>query len=179
MKAGAVATHDSATAPVVVTSLPRVRLVQLSAAVGALVDDHAVVLRRLFAELEEHLRAAGLEAAGSRISYFLPGVREVHAGVAEDAAVPDGVEEAYLAGAPAAVRLRVIGAGENSEADMRTAAWWLLDNGFRYDYEVPARQVHLEHQPEEPAAEVLELQLPITSQPLPDEESLDATAQQD
>ena len=164
-EAGAVATHDPATLPFTIRSLEPVRLAQLSAVTRVDAEGPGPV-DGLLAHLARRLRAAGVELAGPPVVHSLPlggGGLAVRAGVvvADGAALPEGVEEARLAAVPVAACLVVAGAVEDADADMRTLAWWLHDNGYRHDHDAPAREVHLGPPSHDPARPVVELQMSI------------------
>ncbi|SDQ70024.1 MerR family transcriptional regulator [Quadrisphaera sp. DSM 44207] len=170
LEAGAVSTHDTAAPRFTLRSLEPVRLAQLTAAVPSSALAGSGPVDRLFAELDQRLQEAGVEPAGPRVVHhgrLGKGVVEVHAGVvvAEEAALPAGVEEARLPGIATAACLVVTGAVEDADADARTLAWWMHDNGYRYSVDEPAREVYLEHRPEDPARTVVELQMGISPVP--------------
>lgn len=161
---GATSTHDPARPPFEIRALAPVRLARLSAVTD--LADAGTPVPDLLARLEQRLARAGVTPTGPRTSYrqaLGDGRLEVHAGVvvAEDADLPADVEEARLPAVPAAACLVVTGAVEDADADSRTLAWWLHDNGHRYRLDEPAREVHLEHSPDDPTRSVVELQMPI------------------
>lgn len=143
---GATSTHDRAHPPFTIRTLEPVRLAELTAVAD--LADAGTLVPGLLARLDRHLADAGVAATGPRTSYQRPlgGRRvQVHAGVvvAEDADLPADVTETRLPAVAEAACLVVTGAVEDADADARTLAWWLHDNGYRYRLNEPARQVHL------------------------------------
>lgn len=165
---GAVSTHDPVDPPFTIRALEPVRLAVLTAVTR--LDDADPPAPGLFARLEQRLADAGVPPAGPRTSVQRPlggGRLEVSAGrvVADDAILPAGVGETRLPAVPEAACLVVTGPVEEFDADARTLAWWLHDNGYRYRFDEPAREVHLELSPDDPARPVVELQLPVEPAP--------------
>lgn len=161
---GATSTHDRAQPPFAIKPLESVRLAQLTAVTQYPVDV-GTLAAGLYARLEQRLADADIVPAGPRVSYqrsLGQGRLKVHAAVVlgQDTDVPAGVEEARLPAVAEAACLRVAGTVQDFDADARTLAWWLQDNGYRYRLDEPVREVHLVCTGDSTRS-VVEMQMPV------------------
>lgn len=166
VRAGAVATHDTKAMPFTLRSLEALRLAQLSIVADIAAPADPPEVDGLLARVGQQLQQARVVRTGPPTVHTRPlgaGKLQVSAGlpVDDDAVLPHGVEDGRLPAISMAACLVIVGAGEASEADMRTLAWWLHDNGYQHRYEEPSREVHLQHHPEDPARSVVELQMAL------------------
>ncbi|MEJ3652298.1 MerR family transcriptional regulator [Actinomycetes bacterium KLBMP 9759] len=155
------------TEPVVIKSLPPLRVAELTATSGSF-DPREIgpVVTSLFDDLRTRLDAAGVAAVGPGVTRYEDiqhtGGVAVHAGlpVAEDVEV-DGVGMVELAGVERAATIVHCGPMDGILPTVQVLARWLDENGSRLTAR-HSREVSIAR-PDDPAEWVTELQVPTVA----------------